>query len=70
MKGVPGSAYEGLWKLDIMIPENYPLAPPKITFLTPICHPNVHFKVATTLGPWSRDAHLLIQCGLDWRDLP
>ncbi|KAK4983566.1 hypothetical protein LTR66_006334 [Elasticomyces elasticus] len=45
MKGVKGTAYEGgLWKLDILIPDNYPLAPPTITFVTPICHPNVHFK--------------------------
>jgi len=45
MKGVEGTAYEGgRWKLDIRVPENYPLAPPTITFDTPICHPNVHFK--------------------------
>ncbi|KAG8626490.1 hypothetical protein KVT40_005435 [Elsinoe batatas] len=45
MRGVEGTAYEdGLWKLDIQIPENYPLAPPKVKFVTPICHPNVHFK--------------------------
>ena len=35
----------GLWKLDIRIPDNYPLAPPEVRFVTPICHPNVHFKV-------------------------
>ncbi|CAF9939799.1 hypothetical protein IMSHALPRED_001639 [Imshaugia aleurites] len=45
MKGFPGTAYEaGLWRLDILIPPSYPLAPPKITFTTPICHPNVDFK--------------------------
>ncbi|PNS16611.1 Ubiquitin-conjugating enzyme E2 35 [Sphaceloma murrayae] len=45
MRGVEGTAYEdGLWKLDIEVPDNYPLAPPKIRFVTPICHPNVHFK--------------------------
>ncbi|KAF6221302.1 hypothetical protein HO133_002157 [Letharia lupina] len=45
MKGFPGTAYEaGLWHLDILIPPSYPLAPPKITFTTPICHPNVDFK--------------------------
>ncbi|KAI9868053.1 MAG: hypothetical protein M1813_006798 [Trichoglossum hirsutum] len=45
MKGVPGTAYEGgLWKLDIRIPENYPLGPPDVRFVTPICHPNVHPK--------------------------
>jgi len=45
MNGVPGSAYEkGQWKLDIQIPETYPNQPPKVSFVTPICHPNVHFK--------------------------
>lgn len=44
MRGQPGTAYEeGLWLLDIVIPPNYPLSPPTITFRTPICHPNVHF---------------------------
>jgi peroxin-4 len=35
--------YGGLWLLTISVPSNYPLAPPKVTFITPICHPNVHF---------------------------
>jgi peroxin-4 len=35
---------DGLWLLDIKIPPNYPLSPPTIAFVTPICHPNVHFK--------------------------
>ncbi|KIW13904.1 hypothetical protein PV08_06685 [Exophiala spinifera] len=34
----------GLWLLSISIPPNYPLAPPKVQFVTPICHPNVHFQ--------------------------
>ncbi|EXJ83230.1 peroxin-4 [Capronia coronata CBS 617.96] len=36
--------HNGLWLLDITIPPNYPLAPPKVHFVTPICHPNVHFQ--------------------------
>ncbi|KAF2646187.1 ubiquitin-conjugating enzyme E2 [Massarina eburnea CBS 473.64] len=45
MKGVIGTAYEGgLWELSIRIPTTYPLAPPTIRFVTPICHPNVDFK--------------------------
>ncbi|KAF1350705.1 putative ubiquitin conjugating enzyme [Delphinella strobiligena] len=45
MKGVQGTAYEGgLWQLDIQIPDAYPNSPPTIRFVTPICHPNVHFK--------------------------
>lgn len=34
----------GLWQLDILVPETYPNAPPTIRFVTPICHPNVHFR--------------------------
>jgi peroxin-4 len=46
MRGEKGTAYEhGQWKLDIKIPDNYPNAPPLIRFVTPICHPNVNFKV-------------------------
>lgn len=36
--------HNGLWLLDISIPPNYPLSPPKVRFVTPICHPNVHFQ--------------------------
>ncbi|KAH7384276.1 ubiquitin-conjugating enzyme/RWD-like protein [Phaeosphaeria sp. MPI-PUGE-AT-0046c] len=45
MKGVVGTAYEGgRWLLDIHVPSTYPLSPPSIRFITPICHPNVDFK--------------------------
>jgi len=44
---------EGLWKLDIKIPETYPLAPPAVRFVTPVCHPNVNFKVPTHPPPLS-----------------
>ncbi|KAF2396850.1 ubiquitin-conjugating enzyme [Trichodelitschia bisporula] len=45
LKGPAGTAYEGgLWALSITIPPNYPNAPPKVRFETPICHPNVHFQ--------------------------
>ncbi|RMD39984.1 hypothetical protein DV735_g5143, partial [Chaetothyriales sp. CBS 134920] len=41
----PASPYHvGLWLLSITIPSQYPNAPPKIVFKTPICHPNVHFQ--------------------------
>lgn len=62
LKGSDGTAYEGgQWKIDVKIPANYPLAPPTMTFLTPICHPNVHLKVQfPPPSPPSVDA-LLIQ---------
>ncbi|KAJ1647712.1 E2 ubiquitin-protein ligase peroxin 4, partial [Dispira simplex] len=34
----------GLFKVDIGIPETYPMQPPICRFVTPICHPNVHFE--------------------------
>jgi len=41
----PASPYHGgLWLLSILVPNNYPLVPPKVQFVTPICHPNVHFS--------------------------
>ena len=36
--------YNGSFKLKIDIPQNYPLSPPNITFITPIFHPNIHWK--------------------------
>ncbi|KAL1297217.1 hypothetical protein AAFC00_004783 [Neodothiora populina] len=45
MKGVDGTPYQGgLWQLDIQIPDGYPNVAPTIRFVTPICHPNVHFR--------------------------
>ncbi|CAO2655329.1 Nn.00g103930.m01.CDS01 [Neocucurbitaria sp. VM-36] len=45
MKGVIGTAYEGgQWLLDIRVPLEYPLSPPTVRFITPICHPNVDFR--------------------------
>lgn len=46
LKGVDGTPYEGgQWRIDIKIPDTYPQEPPNMTFLTAICHPNVHLKV-------------------------
>ena len=45
LRGPADSPYEdGLFKLYIKCPPNYPLAPPKVSFVTPIFHPNVLFK--------------------------
>lgn len=43
--GPPETPYQDFsFKLKISIPANYPIHPPKFTFQTKICHPNVHFK--------------------------
>lgn len=57
-KLTPNPPLDGLWKLNILIPDTYPNKPPTITFVTPICHPNVHFKTGEICldllkGSWS-----------------
>jgi peroxin-4 len=36
--------HNGRWLLSITVPPTYPVAPPTITFVTKICHPNVKFE--------------------------
>jgi ubiquitin-conjugating enzyme E2 N len=46
MKGPTNSPFAGgIFTLQIDIPSDYPSAAPKMTFLTVICHPNIHFEV-------------------------
>lgn len=35
---------EGVFELDIVTRDDYPLHPPSIRFVTRICHPNINFK--------------------------
>lgn len=40
--GPPQSCYEGgTFKLELFLPEEYPMVPPKVRFLTKIYHPNI-----------------------------
>eukprot|EP01137_Pigoraptor_chileana_P004917 Opistho-2@47256 len=39
------SLYQGgTFEVKIVVPSDYPIRPPKMTFVTRICHPNIHFK--------------------------
>jgi peroxin-4 len=45
IKGPADTPYEnGVFELDIRCGIDYPLAPPSMTFVTKIFHPNVHFR--------------------------
>ncbi|XP_005108062.1 ubiquitin-conjugating enzyme E2 T [Aplysia californica] len=40
--GPPGSPYEdGIFELEIQIPQRYPFDPPRVRFVTPVYHPNI-----------------------------
>jgi len=42
IKGPDGSPFQGgQFKLELFLPEDYPMAPPKVRFLTKIYHPNI-----------------------------
>lgn len=46
LQGPSETPYEaGIFQLAFSVPEQYPLQPPQVRFLTKIFHPNVHFKV-------------------------
>ena len=42
IEGPQGTPFEGgSFKLELFLPEEYPLKPPKVRFVTPIYHPNI-----------------------------
>ncbi|CEQ41005.1 SPOSA6832_02686, partial [Sporobolomyces salmonicolor] len=42
ISGPDSSPFEGgIFKLELFLPEEYPMAPPKVRFLTKIYHPNI-----------------------------
>ncbi|PSN69076.1 ubiquitin-conjugating enzyme [Corynespora cassiicola Philippines] len=42
VEGPSQSPYEGgIFKLELFLPEDYPMTPPKVRFLTKIYHPNI-----------------------------
>ena len=42
MQGSPQTCYEGgAFKLELFLPEDYPVAPPRVRFMTKVYHPNI-----------------------------
>lgn len=45
LRGPAGSPYAGgRWIVDIEVPSDYPIKPPKLRFRTKICHPNISWS--------------------------
>ncbi|ODV72218.1 E2 ubiquitin-protein ligase peroxin 4 [Cyberlindnera jadinii NRRL Y-1542] len=45
IRGPSNSPFQaGTWKIKIEVPQNYPIAPPKMKFVNKLCHPNVNFQ--------------------------
>ena len=38
---LPNAHVDGVFRLELFLPEEYPMAPPKVRFLTKIYHPNI-----------------------------
>lgn len=38
---LPDARVDGVFRLELFLPEEYPMAPPKVRFLTKIYHPNI-----------------------------
>lgn len=75
IRGPPDSPFEDhLFQLRLSIPPRYPLQPPKVFFVTRVCHPNVHFKVCRTFLLYTRPSKseflILSSWSADWRNLP
>eukprot|EP00823_Brevimastigomonas_motovehiculus_P001294 TRINITY_DN11812_c0_g1_i1.p1 TRINITY_DN11812_c0_g1~~TRINITY_DN11812_c0_g1_i1.p1 ORF type:complete len:253 (+),score=43.17 TRINITY_DN11812_c0_g1_i1:163-921(+) len=55
--GPPDSPYANArFQLRIQVPSSYPLTPPKVHFVTKICHPNIHFKTGEVCLDVLKDA--------------
>jgi ubiquitin-protein ligase len=59
-------AQDGVFKLELFLPEEYPMAPPKVRFLTKIYHPNIGADFPFTE---LSEMILITSCRQAWADL-
>jgi ubiquitin-conjugating enzyme E2 N len=57
----PDAPADGVFKLELFLPEEYPMAPPKVRFLTKIYHPNIG-ALRFLFGQHSPPKRTLIAC--------
>mmetsp|Transcript_8647 Transcript_8647/g.13038 ORF Transcript_8647/g.13038 Transcript_8647/m.13038 type:complete len:174 (+) Transcript_8647:177-698(+) len=68
LRGPPDTPFEnGVFQISIKCNSEYPLSPPSISFVTPIFHPNIHFKTGDVCldilkKEWSPAWGLLAAC--------
>ena len=66
--GPQDSSYSnGLFELLITFPDNYPISPPEICFLTPIYHLNVNPKVPKGSSSSANLGHVFISNFFPWK---
>ena len=52
--GPPSSPFEGgLFDLELILPEEYPMVAPKVRFLTKLYHPNVDHICGSAVSAWT-----------------